>query len=139
MPKRKNDDAPYWVTLRKCETDMINYALEQAGSIRKAAKSLGVSESFLITRVKTLGCKRPELPGQSKEDWKNRAKAAEAKTRQKEQVATAKKKKAAAKKKKAAAKKKSATKRANSKKKPAKPATPDNVVPLNPNNGNGAA
>lgn len=132
MPKRKNDDAPYWRTLRKCETDMINYALEQAGSIRKAAKSLGVSESFLIVRVKTLGCRRPQpTTPQTKEDWKNRAKAAEAQNRQQKQEGAAKKRATTAKKPKKAAGK------ANSKGKPADPA-PNNVVPLKPN-GNGAA
>jgi len=126
MPKRKNEDAPYWRTLRKCETDMINYALEQAGSIRKAAKSLGVSESFLIVRVKKLGCKRP-MTAQDQAAWKARAKAAEAKARQQDQQSESKKK--------AAAKKpaKKAKPRSNSK---LDPAPPNNVVPLKPNGNN---
>jgi transposase-like protein len=132
MPKRKNDDAPYWRTLRKCETDMINFALEQAGSIRKAARSLGVSESFLIVRVKKLGCKRPTPPGtQTKDDWKTRAKSAEAQVRQKKQEAAAKKKSATKKSAKKPAKK------TNSKGKPGD-TSPNNVVPLKPN-GDGAA
>lgn len=53
--RRKDENSPYERTLRHAEKQMIEFAVEQAGSLRAAAPLLGVSPAFLITRAKALG------------------------------------------------------------------------------------
>jgi hypothetical protein len=73
MARRKSDDknVPYYRTLRQAEKSMIEYAVQCAGSLRKAAPLLGISESFLITRAKKLGVVSPNQD-QSKKPKKPR-------------------------------------------------------------------
>lgn len=59
MPKRKNEDAPYWRCLRKAEADMIEHALGECGTISNAARALGISVNYLSERVRTLGVPAP--------------------------------------------------------------------------------
>jgi hypothetical protein len=53
--RKKNENSAYERTLRHVEKQMIEYAVQQAGSLRAAAPLLGVGVSFLITRAKALG------------------------------------------------------------------------------------
>jgi len=70
MAKRKRPDAPYWVTLKKAERDMIAWALEQTGcNMEDAASMLGIDLSFLYRRCRELdlqiirpATKRPGRP-----------------------------------------------------------------------------
>ena len=82
MPRRINEDGPYWMALRKAAVNTIEFALEQAGSIRGAARLLRVSESFLIEKVNELGLPKPRPDAHNKNatkvDWRKRAKRAEA-------------------------------------------------------------
>ena len=54
--KRKNENAPYWVMLRKAEKDIIEWGIKQAsGSIAQAATLLGVNTGHLYRRCRDLG------------------------------------------------------------------------------------
>lgn len=74
MPKRRNEGAIYWKTLRKVEKEMVEWYLKQGGSIHRAAALLGVSQSFLSQRIRKLGCDpierpdKPEQPGESSDE-----------------------------------------------------------------------
>lgn len=59
MPKRKNENAPYWTMLRDSERHIIAYALEQGGTITKAAQLLGISVNYLSERTRELGVPAP--------------------------------------------------------------------------------
>lgn len=82
MPRRKNENSAYHRTLLRAEKSMIEFAVQQAGSLRAAAPLLGVSVSFLITRAKKLGVGGKKDEGLTKDQWKARAKSAEAKNRE---------------------------------------------------------
>jgi hypothetical protein len=64
MPKRRNEDAPYWQQLRLAERHIIEYALEHGQTIRKTAEILGISPNYLSERTRELGITPPEVrPG----------------------------------------------------------------------------
>ena len=64
MPKRRNQNAPYWQQLRVAERQIIEYALEHGQTIRKTAEILGISPNFLSERTRELEIATPEVrPG----------------------------------------------------------------------------
>lgn len=83
MPRYRNPNAPYWKTLEQAERSMIEYALDQAGSIKEAARLLGVVPDHLSRRCVALGVKKipDRLVQQKAMEWRDRAEAAEAKLR----------------------------------------------------------
>jgi len=66
MPRRKDDQAPYWIKLAELERSMMEEAIAAAGSLRQAAQVLGVSEGMLIARSKQLGCRGRDMASQRK-------------------------------------------------------------------------
>jgi len=64
MPKRRDEQAPYWQQLRVAERSIIEFALEHGQTIRGAARLLGISPNYLGERVRELGIPAPEVrPG----------------------------------------------------------------------------
>jgi hypothetical protein len=64
MPKRRDENAPYWVQLREAERHIIEFALEHGGSIRGTAAILGISPNYLRERTRELNIDTPEVrPG----------------------------------------------------------------------------
>jgi hypothetical protein len=61
MPRRKNEQASFWIQMRTAERNIIGFTLENTTSIRKAAAILGVSSNFLSRRVRLLGISVPGL------------------------------------------------------------------------------
>lgn len=59
MPKRRNKNAPYWTMLRQAERQIIEYALQQGGTITKTASLLGINTGYLSQRVRALGVFAP--------------------------------------------------------------------------------
>ena len=55
MGKRKDDQAPFWIMMNQAEANIIGWALEQVGSIQRAAGLLGVNEGYLYNRCRALG------------------------------------------------------------------------------------
>ncbi len=55
MPKRKDENAPYWRMIRDYERQIITYALEQGHTITKTARLLGISVNYLSERTRELG------------------------------------------------------------------------------------
>ena len=53
--KRKNENAPYWVMMRKAEREIIEWGVEQAGTFRQAAILLGIHPSHIYKRCRILG------------------------------------------------------------------------------------
>jgi hypothetical protein len=64
MPKKRDEDAPYWVQLRQAERSIIEFALEHGQSVRGTAALLGISANYLRERTRELGIVTPEIkPG----------------------------------------------------------------------------
>lgn len=64
MPKRRDENAPYWQQLKAAERGIIEYALEHGKTMRGTAAILGISPNFLSERAKELGIEPPEVkPG----------------------------------------------------------------------------
>jgi len=64
MPKRRNENAPYWQQLREAERRIIEYALEHGQTLRGTASILGISPNYLSERTRELGIAVPEVrPG----------------------------------------------------------------------------
>jgi hypothetical protein len=64
MPKRRNENAPYWVQIRHAEKSIIEYALEHGITIRGTAVILGISPNYLGERLRLLGIPVPDVrPG----------------------------------------------------------------------------
>lgn len=64
MPKRRNEQAPYWQQLRVAERGIIEYALEHGKTIRGTAVILGISPNYLGERLRLLGIPVPDVrPG----------------------------------------------------------------------------
>jgi transposase-like protein len=64
MPKRRDEQAPYWQQLRVAERSIIEFALEHGETIRGAARLLGISPNYLGERVRELKITAPEVrPG----------------------------------------------------------------------------
>lgn len=64
MPKRNNPNAPYFTQMRRAEKRIIEMTLELpevGGKIRPAAVLLGVTNSFLRSRMKIVGL-LPDTP-----------------------------------------------------------------------------
>lgn len=56
MARKRNPNAPYWLTLQNTEKSMIEGALkETGGSFSRAADILGVNRAFLQRRAAFLG------------------------------------------------------------------------------------
>jgi len=64
MPKRRDEQAPYWQQLRVAERGIIEYALEHGQTVRGTARLLGISPNYLGERMRELGIAIPEVrPG----------------------------------------------------------------------------
>lgn len=64
MPKRRDEQAPYWQQLRVAERGIIEYALEHGITIRGTAVILGISPNYLGERLRLLGIPVPDVrPG----------------------------------------------------------------------------
>ncbi len=64
MPKRRDEQAPYWQQLRVAERGIIEYALEHGITIRGTAAILGISPNYLGERLRLLGIPVPDVrPG----------------------------------------------------------------------------
>lgn len=64
MPKRRDENAPYWMQLREAEKRIIEYALEHGRTIRGTAAILGISPNYLSERTRELGISTPDVrPG----------------------------------------------------------------------------
>ena len=64
MPKKRDEDAPYWVQLRQAERSIIEFALEHGQSVRNTAALLGISVNYLRERTRELNIVTPEIkPG----------------------------------------------------------------------------
>jgi len=64
MPKRRDEQAPYWQQLRVAERGIIEYALEHGITIRGTATILGISPNYLGERLRLLGIPVPDVrPG----------------------------------------------------------------------------
>jgi type IV secretory pathway VirB10-like protein len=64
MPKKRDEDAPYWVQLRQAERSIIEFALEHGQSVRGTAALLGISANYLRERTRELNIVTPEIkPG----------------------------------------------------------------------------
>lgn len=64
MPKRRDEQAPYWQQLRVAERGIIEYALEHGKTIRGTAVILGISPNYLGERLRLLGIPVPDVrPG----------------------------------------------------------------------------
>jgi hypothetical protein len=64
MPKKRDEDAPYWVQLRQAERSIIEFALEHGQSVRGTAAILGISANYLRERTRELNIVTPEIkPG----------------------------------------------------------------------------
>ncbi|MDB4955848.1 MAG: hypothetical protein JWO36_3417 [Myxococcales bacterium] len=64
MPKRRDEQAPYWQQLRVAEKGIIEYALEHGITIRGTAVILGISPNYLGERLRLLGIPVPDVrPG----------------------------------------------------------------------------
>lgn len=59
MPRRRDENAPYWQQLREAERRIIEYAFQHGGNIRGTAVILGISPSFLSRRIGELGVAVP--------------------------------------------------------------------------------
>jgi DNA-binding NtrC family response regulator len=53
--KRRDENAAYWVMLRKAEREIIEWAVGETGSFRQAAIFLGIHPSYIYKRCKRLG------------------------------------------------------------------------------------
>jgi hypothetical protein len=64
MPKKRDEQGPYWVQLREAERSIIVFALTHGATIRGTATLLGTSPNFLAGRMRELGIPTPEVkPG----------------------------------------------------------------------------
>lgn len=64
MPKRRDEQAPYWQQLRVAEKGIIEFALEHGKTIRGTAVLLGISPNYLGERIHLLGIPVPDVrPG----------------------------------------------------------------------------
>jgi hypothetical protein len=64
MPKKRDEQGPYWVQLREAERSIIVFALTHGTTIRGTATLLGTSPNFLAGRMRELGIPAPEVkPG----------------------------------------------------------------------------
>jgi hypothetical protein len=64
MPKKRDENAPYWQQMRESERSIIAFALEHGQSVRGAATLLGVSANYLRERTRELNIATPEIkPG----------------------------------------------------------------------------
>jgi hypothetical protein len=55
MPKRRDENAPYWRRLRDTEKQMLETALRSNMSVRGVAEALGVSPNYVSERLTVLG------------------------------------------------------------------------------------
>jgi TATA-binding protein-associated factor Taf7 len=80
MGRRLNAESPYAKQLKQAEVHIIEYALQMAGSLRKASILLGVSPNFLSERIRILSIvtefrKSPGLPERRRSAIENPRKA----------------------------------------------------------------
>jgi preprotein translocase subunit Sec63 len=59
MPKKRNENAPFWLQIHEAERHIITFALEQCQTILRASSILGVSPNFLSDRINKLGIIAP--------------------------------------------------------------------------------
>lgn len=63
MARNSRQDAPFWVTMRKHEKDLILWYLKQANHhIQRAAEMAGVDSSFFYKKIKEFKIELPEKP-----------------------------------------------------------------------------
>ena len=60
MPKRRNENAPFWVQMRQAERSIIEFALEHGQTVKRTAALLGISPNYLSERLHHLGIPAPE-------------------------------------------------------------------------------
>lgn len=69
MPKRRNEDAPYWVALRETEKKLIEGALKATKFQRaEAARLLGIDRTYMVGRMRKLGIS-VEFKHQGEDNW----------------------------------------------------------------------
>jgi len=60
MPKRRDENAPFWTQMRQAERRIIEYALEHGQTLKKTATLLGISPNYLSERTRELGIPTPD-------------------------------------------------------------------------------
>lgn len=61
MPGQPNPNAPYWVQMRKYETELLGAALSAAGGeVQRAAALLGITRQMMARRCNELGLRVPK-------------------------------------------------------------------------------
>lgn len=59
MPPKNNLNARFWQAMRAAERKIIEYYLNEAGSVRDAAKLMEMDKAWLYRKMRTLGISNP--------------------------------------------------------------------------------